>query len=178
MSVIGEWDFITRGFADSRSIYPTEYRLAQEVFGRTLPERNRISISEKLMNGDAMAEQHIFGFYTLYLGPKGYENARCQEFMWPGRVDKVVEVFIHEMVHVWQFHHGINVWFEGLKTHLTRGDKAYYYTAGKNWEDYNIEQQAQIVQDWFFFGGKETHDNYPYIRDCIRQGKTKVKYRK
>jgi hypothetical protein len=174
----GEWDFITRGFGNSRLIYPTEMYLAHTVFHRTLPKPGRIAISEKLMDGDALTEKQIVDFYTIYLGPKGYENARSTEFMWPGKVPKVVDVFIHEMVHVWQFHHGINVWFEGIKVHINKKDNAYRYQIGKNWEDYDIEQQAQIVEDWFFYGMKETHDLYPYIRDCIRQGRTTGRYQK
>ena len=49
--------------------------------------------------------------------------------------------------------------------------KAYRYTLGKRWGQYNVEQQASIVEDWFRKGRKTTDPRYRYIRDNIRKGK-------
>ena len=54
-------------------------------------------------------------------------------------------LFIHEMTHVWQHQQGIDV--------KTRGtfERTYDYTftPGKCFEDYLIEQQGTIVEDYF-----------------------------
>jgi hypothetical protein len=63
-------------------------------------------------------------------------------------------VFVHEMVHVWQFHSGKDLIAEGVKTFLElRGDyeRAYPYRLepGRDLLDYGMEQQASLVEDWF-----------------------------
>ena len=63
--------------------------------------------------------------------------------------------FIHEMTHVWQYQLKIlnpvtAAIAENIK-HFFHYDKAYEYelTAGKDLLDYDIEQQASIVEDYF-----------------------------
>jgi len=63
-------------------------------------------------------------------------------------------VFVHEMTHVWQWQHGRYPVYEaaGLKIKY-KGDykKAYPYDLmpGKELSDYNMEQQAAIVADYW-----------------------------
>lgn len=63
-------------------------------------------------------------------------------------------VFVHEMTHVWQWGHGtypansaIGLWMQTL----TDYEKAYPYdlASGKSLDDFNIEQQASIVADYW-----------------------------
>lgn len=53
--------------------------------------------------------------------------------------------FIHEMTHVWQVQQGLKVFRRALLNR--RYD--YVLRAGKPFLKYGIEQQAQMVQDWF-----------------------------
>lgn len=60
------------------------------------------------------------------------------------------DTFIHEMTHVWQVQHGIDVagpWLGQVIGH----SPSYAYTLGPGtkFTDYGIEQQATIVQDYF-----------------------------
>lgn len=63
--------------------------------------------------------------------------------------------FIHEMTHVWQFQnkilHPIQAAIELNVRHMFNYLAAYAYTLedGKDLTDYNMEQQASIVQDYF-----------------------------
>lgn len=53
--------------------------------------------------------------------------------------------FIHEMTHVWQVQQGIKVIRRAVI------DRRYHYLlqAGKSFAQYGVEQQAQMVQDFF-----------------------------
>jgi hypothetical protein len=62
--------------------------------------------------------------------------------------------FFHEMTHIWQEQHGVNVGFEALIGLFAGGgdyNKLYPYLLepGRNFQDYNIEQQGEIVEDYF-----------------------------
>ena len=45
---------------------------------------------------------------------------------------------------------------------------AYEYESGKSWNEYNVEQQARIVEHWYVGGMKQDSELYPYVRDHIR----------
>ncbi|NMY72295.1 DUF2345 domain-containing protein, partial [Pseudomonas sp. WS 5414] len=61
--------------------------------------------------------------------------------------------FIHEMTHVWQHQHGVNVLLVGayqqVKQFLVSNQYAYHLEPGKTLKDFNIEQQGDIVRDYF-----------------------------
>jgi hypothetical protein len=67
------------------------------------------------------------------------------------------ETFIHEMTHVWQVHNtrmGLSWITDALVSQTFNsllGD-AYDYDAGKSFGDYNLEQQGDIVADWYAAG--------------------------
>lgn len=77
-------------------------------------------------------------------------------------------IFIHELTHVWQAQHGVNL----LTGKLRAGDKpeAYEYPIGMDvdWGKLNIEQQAMVVQDRFYCsrGIKVPADEAFYERVC------------
>ncbi|CRM65181.1 hypothetical protein [Pseudomonas sp. 37 R 15] len=57
---------------------------------------------------------------------------------------------MHEMTHVWQYQLGYDVKVAGLKV-TSKGAKAYKYqlTEGRGLSDYNMEQQGEIVSDYY-----------------------------
>lgn len=55
--------------------------------------------------------------------------------------------FIHELTHVWQHQKGMAVRMRGLFSWAT--DYHYDFSEGKYLQDYAMEQQAQIVADYF-----------------------------
>ncbi|MFJ2453345.1 type VI secretion system Vgr family protein [Pseudomonas protegens] len=62
-------------------------------------------------------------------------------------------LFIHEMTHVWQHQHGVNVLLVGAyqqaKQFLIGDQYQYQVEPGKTLKDYNIEQQGDIVRDYY-----------------------------
>ena len=70
--------------------------------------------------------------------------------------DNYKYTFIHEMTHVWQHFHGINVLAEAAYLMTQYGSdydpKAYRYDLSShgNFRNFNIEQQASIVADYWY----------------------------
>ena len=60
-------------------------------------------------------------------------------------------IFVHEMMHVWQYFHGVNKAVEmiSITYKFLYYERAYDYTLRHSWNirDYNMEAQASIVQD-------------------------------
>jgi hypothetical protein len=104
--------------------------------------------------------------YRLNVGRAGFAGMQ--------RTFALRKLSIHELTHVWQSAH--SAWapsfiFNSLWPQAIKGSGAYKYTANGVWEDYNVEQQASIVEDWFVRGQTLSDPNYPYIRDNIRTAK-------
>ena len=85
------------------------------------------------------------------------------------------QTFIHEMTHVWQLHNtrmGLTWITDALVSQVLNslGDSAYTYQPGSAYGDYNLEQQAKIVEDWFAGGMDPNSMLYRYIEGNIRLG--------
>lgn len=61
-------------------------------------------------------------------------------------------VLIHELTHVWQIQRAllpeIFLCTGALVQLINEFESQYDYTPGKQWSEYNLEQQAHIVEDW------------------------------
>ena|SRR5215471_1395448 len=149
-----------------RSLRPAEQLVADDVFQGTVPySRVRVTDSLGLHNRP----------YTLVMsgGDEG-------EDLWHLNVGPLFQgmqttpdgqrTLVHELTHVWQSAHGISsaAYMFNSVWHQVVDDDAYNYTPGKSWTDYNVEQQAHIVEDWFARGKKVDDPNFRYIRDNIR----------
>jgi hypothetical protein len=116
--------------------------------------------------GTAVADLIVY----INFGPMGYANALSDS-----------RTFIHEMTHAWQYLHGLHVAADSLSNQIAYGDEAYDYDkpAGLAWDLYNVEQQAEIVADWYVAANAAgaspasniNHPNFKYIRDNIRANK-------
>src|SRR5262249_1869119 len=79
------------------------------------------------------------------------------------------DVFVHEMTHVWQYHRGDSVKLRSLYAYEIGAGQDF--TRGKPWKEYNVEQQAHVVETW----NNERKDRgendelFPYIHYIIRQ---------
>ncbi len=66
--------------------------------------------------------------------------------------------FIHEVTHVWQYQQGINVYGAAL-------DRRYDYkplTPGRSFQGYGLEQQGDIVQDYYLIRSGRGHSAEDY----------------
>ncbi len=119
----------------SRVLTDDEKILVRSVFGThidlALP---RICVSGWIMHGYAMSPNgNIYFNHTDFR--EDFSRTSLGTQAW----------FIHEMTHVWQVQQGIKVVRRAVI------DRRYQYVlqAGKQFLQYGVEQQAQMVQDYF-----------------------------
>jgi hypothetical protein len=155
---------------NQRLITQAEYDWAnQQVFADTLPPRSQIFITDSIGGDDrAFTFPSVDGTITVNMG---------NDFSGPRTSNP--RLFIHELVHVWQIHN----WPDRTKWCLsgTFGQVSPNYDpgpepGGRLFHEYNIEQQAKIVELWFGRktrnGGVESADDpwARYIDGNIRIG--------
>jgi hypothetical protein len=108
---------------------------------------------------------------VAYLILYGELPTKEQLTYWENRIMR--HTFIHEMTHVWQYYHGYWV--------VSRSGWAYsWFGAGTDytveasdaWDDFNVEQQAHLVEVWFARGSSPTDDRFVFIEKIIRAGVT------
>jgi hypothetical protein len=151
-----------------------EEKFARGVFGGTLPY-SRIYISDGLGAGGAPWTHRGLWDYVLHMGGAYAAGASSSPYEL---------TFVHELTHVWQGHHSLipwgfmanSVYHQGLALIRTRGRSrsgAYAYARPPTapWGSYNVEQQANIVEDWFDSGQPTSGEWFAYVRDNIRAGK-------
>lgn len=155
-----------------RDLTRGEWHLAAQVFHYTVPY-GRVRVTDKIgLENRPYTLNYMGGMegedtYHLNVGRAGFAGM--------DRYRDLQKTLIHELAHVWQSCHSAwgplyifnSVW------HQAKSKDAYAYSPGKPWGDYNVEQQAHIVEDWFLRGQSKTDALFPYIRDAIRAAKTK-----
>jgi hypothetical protein len=130
-----------------REITSSEYEWANaKIFNNTLPSKGKIIITNLLG-----AEKRPVTFPTgagpilVNIGKKGYDA--------PLTIGNNGSLFIHELTHVWQIVNTADVAFvvKSIKNQVQNslGDGVYDYTCGKQWSEYNFEQQASIAAALF-----------------------------
>jgi hypothetical protein len=130
----------------SRALTGGEIKILQFVFGSSLPyDRQQITINAAHVGG---IDNSITYFHTPHYSPLIW----CPDFSVPTAQQWT---FVHEFGHVWQYYHGtapIKGWLANFQRHPIDYELNYPYdlTASEYVEDYNIEQQASIVADYWF----------------------------
>lgn len=176
--------------SQTREITQVEYDWANDrVFFGSLPPREKIVLTDTI-GGDnrAFTFPRFDGKITLNMGSAAFADPRnCPGAPWGN-------VFIHELVHACQIQHtNLDVAlladaFASKVCEATQGvNAAYTYgPAGPDYSSFSLEQQAQIVSNWFssYFTKDKSDDNYglnsqsatsdPYFRyitDNVRVGR-------
>lgn len=162
-----------------RPLNQKELGLVRSVFGSTLPYSDTIGIGDGLGfdgrpwtdTGPTDYPQMPNMHFQINIGDAASSDLTsttvhvgCFVTDIPGTV---ADTLVHEMTHVWQYHNArtrYGVWASSVAG-------TYDFTPGKAWDDYDVEQQASIVEQWFHNGGKKTDPLYPYIRLVIRAGR-------
>jgi hypothetical protein len=97
---------------------------------------------------------------TLKGRPLFSTHVICADFA--KTIDDDQWIFVHELTHVWQWYHGINKVLGGIAawhSQFVNGktyEDAYPYSLRTNttFMDYNIEQQASIIADYWYIATK------------------------
>jgi hypothetical protein len=121
-----------------RKLSSGERALAAEVFGQALDAGRVWVFALPVWNRAFVAGARLI-VWPARTASKDFAGAPLED----------QAVFVHEMTHVWQAQGGVNL----LLAKLRAGDgaQAYAYRISDNgdFSNYNIEQQAMIVQDAF-----------------------------
>jgi hypothetical protein len=170
---------------ERRKLSEQERMWVWPVFRDTLPY-DHVMIADTLGAGAAQYTFREPGRYVLHMGRIAFDEDYD---------DYHKEVLVHELTHVWQGHHAVISWAYMvdsmtcqappiLHALVTRGtplkgarNAAYDYQPGKLFQDYNVEQQAYIVENWYRFqraGDTRADDLWIYIRANIQAGKPRA----
>lgn len=171
-----------------------EWKIVQDVFGDTLPWKRRILITNASGLDGApftIPTSLITAIGISWTGPIVPYLQSIVNVGYLVNVGKVGEasmagvdegLLVHEMTHVWQ---GYNAAFalsyvassalNQCKGIIAAGsfsgrNSAYTSTLGKPWNNYNAEQQANIVEQWYLAGMPQSGTLWPYIKYNIRRG--------
>jgi hypothetical protein len=150
----------------TREITQEEYDWANaEVFDGALPARNKLVLTDTIGGGNrAFTFPRYDGKITLNMGPAAFADPRNYPGV-PGRT------YIHELVHACQIEHAsmdVSLLADALSSKLceaTGGNPYAYAEAGPEYTTFNLEQQAQIVSDWFAGKGREATDQTKMPKD-------------
>ncbi|GAA3921826.1 PAAR domain-containing protein [Luteimonas lutimaris] len=144
-SGLGQSTVEVRAEGHERELTQGELRIARLVFGDSV-DYTKIKI-------------HNHGYWMLF----GFQRDRTavtpngqMYFPKPIHVDDFSAaadhraLFMHEMVHVWQYQLGYSVRWHGLFV-SSKGAEAYEYrlSPGSSLSDYNMEQQGDIISDYY-----------------------------
>ena len=135
----------------SRQLTAAEKQLAKSVFGAHLQlDAIRIVAHRGVIKNYAISPNG-----NVYFNPQNW----CEDFS--KRSLQQQSWLIHELTHVWQIQQGLAVVRKALF------DRQYHYVLeqGKLFLNYGIEQQAQMVQDYFI--QKQRGQNCQAYEACI-----------
>ena len=76
--------------------------------------------------------------------------------------------FVHEMTHVWQAQHGVNLIVAKLRAGDSAASYAYDLINGPPFPRLNIEQQARVVEHAYLAGLGETVQHPAALYDAVR----------
>ena len=155
-----------------RTLLPDELILAKTVFQNSILY-SQVRLQDDLgMGGIPWTSPPIavFPYYVLHVGAY-FNNLTTSNYR--------RRLLIHELTHAWQGQHGVpkgyvlnSAFHQSLSAITSGGDvaPAYNYNTGLKWAQYNCEQQASIVEDWFSSGSQSSNSRYVYITTNIRPG--------
>ena len=144
---------VTNALVKTRNMSATEIALAQAVFKSELAYENVLFTNLNLLGGRAFTAPGVDGKTYCSFG-KYYNDSDMTESVYPSYPNRG-ELMIHELTHAWQIAH--NSFLPGFVcsgvvngVNYKMGDDVYAYGgAGPDWSSFNLEQQGQIVNEWF-----------------------------
>jgi hypothetical protein len=158
-----------------RFLTDAENDLARKVFEETLPF-GAIYLSNGLgLQSRAYTIPHPLhlGSYVIHIGPDAFPDATNSAVIVLGQTADAV--FIHELTHVWQGvnrRHAFDYILDSVYNQIRFGNDAYDLNQAdvgkKKWSEFNAEQQAMIVENWYAGGMVESDDAFSYIKNNIR----------
>ncbi len=127
-----------------RGLTPGEIALAHSVFGDRI-DYSQVKIFRKRAYPIQPNDETMAPDGNIYFAPES--KAYLDDF---AEGDPLSQGhFIHEMTHVYQVKHGVDVVPRRIAEFFVGPGYDYHLTPGKTFDEYGIEQQATIVEDYF-----------------------------
>ena len=133
-----------------RPLSTEETTMARRIFGATIDYQKVMIAARRIKPFQPKSGGLCTGNTINISGPAYQENYGCLKH------SSLEAFYIHEMTHIWQFqrspgYFGKKLAKELMLHHFNYMAKAYRYTLdeGKNFDDYGLEQQACIIQDYY-----------------------------
>jgi hypothetical protein len=142
---------------DSRPLTPGEVDLAHSVFGDAI-DYARVRIFRKKYFPLQPRERTMAPNGNIYFHPRSL--AYRDDFS--GAETYLQALFIHEMTHVWQHQGGTNV----RKAIFNRRYR-YRLVRGKAFRRYGLEQQCEIVRDYFLVSSRQRGAGLEQFEDIL-----------
>lgn len=173
----GDIDALIRSSASyaERLLTDAEKNLARQVFQETVPY-DAVYLSNGLgLQRRAYTIPHPLhpGSFVIHIGEETYPDATNSSVVVLGQ--RADAVFIHELTHVWQGanrRHALDYIFDSVYHQIREGSHAYDLNQDevgkKSWGDFNAEQQAMIVENWYAAGMSASDSAFTYITNNIR----------
>lgn len=177
----------------ARFLSEQEYKIVKDIFGSRLPSRKRIIVTNAEGFGGRAFTIPLSLILIFLLSVAAFSLGLMQGLvvlvctslasslnlgyvMNVGRAYSTLHsahqsLLIHEMTHVWQGEKAffsISYVLRSCFHQILKGKKAYSYELGKNWRKYSVEQQAQIIEDWFRSGKPEFGYLWDYVKENVR----------
>lgn len=125
-----------RLFMPSRRPLEMRHRTQPRIRGTPLPLKNRMIVQNN----------------RIYYHPRSDVPRRMYSDDFSIEIFEAKQDFIHELTHVWQRQQGKNLRLAAIMARVAQG-RTYPYLPldpDKSWEDYNMEQQGTIVEDYYW----------------------------
>lgn len=162
-----------------RRLKPAEVAVVRSVFHGSV-DTDRVMLTPLTgLGGRPFVMPTHGGTILVNLGQDLYDNVLAS--IVSGSKDFVAGKFVHEMTHVWQiqntsFSPGYFCRSWATAAHTSLGDdisRRIYATGspGKNWDDYGVEAQCSIVEQWYLDGASDNSPWFRYIHDNVRRGR-------
>jgi hypothetical protein len=130
----------------TRGLTAGEIQILKFVFGDSLPyDKQQITTNDANIGGKTNSITYSgTPHYTPLIWCPDFSAATADQW-----------TFVHEFGHVWQSLHGtppLKGWLENVQKHPVDYELNYPYDLATSefFEDFNIEQQASIVADYWF----------------------------
>ncbi len=176
-----------RFMSDFRKLKTSEVHIALKVFGQSVPY-DQVAISNAvgwndrpftvptslhvplIGSAEFLPQKYIIHAGDLFNGMGLNNNLEAQSTL------------IHELTHVWQGEHDKERYYLFCLAEQAVYDNPYAYDKkwySANWDSYGLEQQAQMVEDWYTDGKVEYNPRtntgdwrFYFIKAVIRGEKT------
>ena len=129
-AALGQWFILHR-----RGLSDGEKQLACSIFGSSIQLEQVQIVAHRLVLKNYAVSPNGHIYFNPYNWCEDFSKQSLGQQSW----------LIHELTHVWQFQQGMRV----LLGALFNRKYSYVLKEGKVFFKYGIEQQAQMVQDYF-----------------------------